>query len=68
MSSRPLEATAFQIHNIRIAYVFYESGLLINVMDSVDNHRASAFASRPSPTSPNRGSSPSVRPPASLGW
>jgi hypothetical protein len=32
ISSRPLEATAFQIKNIRIAYVFYESGLSINVM------------------------------------
>jgi len=27
ISSRPLEATAFQVENIRIAYVFYESGL-----------------------------------------
>src|SRR6187397_1982400 len=32
VSSRPLEATAFQVENIRIAYVFYESGLSINVM------------------------------------
>ena len=30
--SRPLQATAFQVENIRIAYVFYESGLSINVM------------------------------------
>src|ERR1700730_2103153 len=35
MSSRPLEATAFQVENIRIAYVFYESGLSINVMYTV---------------------------------
>ena len=35
ISSRPLEATAFQIENIRIAYVFYESGLSINVMYTV---------------------------------
>ena len=34
--SRPLEATAFQIDNIRIAYIFYESGLSINVMYTVD--------------------------------
>src|SRR5262249_1607224 len=27
--SRPLQATAFQVENIRIAYVFYESGLSI---------------------------------------
>src|SRR5213075_945914 len=32
ISSCPLEATAFQVENIRIAYVFYESGLSINVM------------------------------------
>jgi hypothetical protein len=37
ISSRPLEATAFQIENIRIAYVFYESGLSINVMYTVDD-------------------------------
>jgi hypothetical protein len=36
ISSRPLEATAFQVENIRIAYVFYESGLAINVMYSID--------------------------------
>jgi hypothetical protein len=37
ISSRPLEATAFQIENIRIAYVFYENGLSINVMYTLDN-------------------------------
>ena len=36
ISSRPLEATAFQVENIRIAYVFYESGLSVNVMYTVD--------------------------------
>jgi hypothetical protein len=36
ISSRPLEATAFQVQNIRIAYVFYESGLSINVMYTID--------------------------------
>ena len=35
ISSRPLEATAFQVENIRMAYVFYESGLSINVMYTV---------------------------------
>ncbi|MDP9149611.1 MAG: phage tail protein, partial [Myxococcota bacterium] len=29
IASRPLEASAFQIENIRMAYVFYESGLSI---------------------------------------
>jgi hypothetical protein len=37
IASRPLEATAFQVENIRIAYVFYESGLSINVMYTIDN-------------------------------
>ncbi len=37
ISARPLEATAFQVANIRMAYVFYESGLSINVMYTIDN-------------------------------
>ena len=37
ISSRPLEASAFQVENIRIAYVFYESGLSINVMYTLDS-------------------------------
>jgi hypothetical protein len=36
ISSRPLEATAFEVENLRMAYVFYESGLSINVMYTVD--------------------------------
>ena len=36
IQSRPLEATAFQVENIRMAYVFYESGLSVNVMYTVD--------------------------------
>ena len=36
ITSRPLEATAFQVENIRMAYVFYESGLSINVMYTID--------------------------------
>lgn len=42
ISSRPLEATAFQIENIRMAYVFYESGLSINVMYIVDDPKKRA--------------------------
>ena len=37
IASRPLEATAFQVENIRMAYVFYESGLSINVMYTIDD-------------------------------
>ncbi|QEC47530.1 phage tail protein [Baekduia soli] len=36
IASRPLQATAFQVENIRMAYVFYESGLSVNVMYTVD--------------------------------
>jgi hypothetical protein len=36
VSSRPLEATEFEVENIRMAYVFYESGLSINVMYTLD--------------------------------
>jgi len=32
ISSRPLEATTFEVNGTRMAYVFYESGLSINVM------------------------------------
>ncbi len=42
ISSRPLEATAFQVEDIRIAYVFYESGLSINVMYTVDDAKKRA--------------------------
>ena len=37
ISSRPLEATSLEIENIRWDYVFYESGLSINVLYTVDN-------------------------------
>ena len=37
IESRPLEATAFQVENIRWAYVFYESGLSINVLYTIDD-------------------------------
>ena len=36
IESRPLEATSFHVEGIRMAYVFYESGLSINVMYGVD--------------------------------
>jgi hypothetical protein len=42
ISSRPLEATAFQIENIRMAYVFYASGLAINVMYTIDDPKKRA--------------------------
>jgi hypothetical protein len=42
ISSRPLEATAFQIENIRMAFVFYASGLAINVMYTIDDPKKRA--------------------------
>ncbi|NUS57577.1 MAG: phage tail protein [Streptomycetaceae bacterium] len=42
ISSRPLEATSFQVENIRMAYVFYENGLSINVMYTLDGPKKRA--------------------------
>ena len=42
ISSPPLEATAFQVENIRMAYVFYASGLAINVMYTIDDPKKRA--------------------------
>jgi hypothetical protein len=36
IASKPLEATEFVVENIKMAYVFYESGLSINVMFGLD--------------------------------
>ncbi|MFT4034721.1 MAG: hypothetical protein QM679_03990 [Patulibacter sp.] len=36
ISSRPLETTEFQVENVRWTYVFYESGLSINVLYELD--------------------------------
>jgi hypothetical protein len=37
IDSRPLEATAFEVDGLRMDYVFYESGLSINVMYSIED-------------------------------
>ena len=39
IGAKPLEATEFQVENIRMAYVFYEDGLSINVMYTVDGEK-----------------------------
>jgi len=36
IASRPLEATSFEVEGLRMTYVFYESGLSINVMWALD--------------------------------
>jgi hypothetical protein len=42
IAARPLEATAFEVENIRMAYVFYEDGLSINVMYTIDDDKKRA--------------------------
>jgi hypothetical protein len=42
VASRPLEATDFQVANLRMTYVFYESGLAINVMYALDDAKKRA--------------------------
>ena len=37
IASRPLEATAFEVDGLRMDYVFYESGLSVNVMYSIED-------------------------------
>lgn len=37
IAARPLEATTFQVENIRWAHVFYESGLSINVLYTLED-------------------------------
>jgi hypothetical protein len=36
IASRPLEVTSFEVEGFRMAYVFYESGLSINVMYGIE--------------------------------
>jgi hypothetical protein len=42
ISSRPLETARFQVEDLRFAYVFYESGLSINVMYAVGDPKRRA--------------------------
>jgi len=37
IESTPLEATTFEVDGIRMAYVFYQSGLSINVMYTIED-------------------------------
>lgn len=40
--AKPLETSRFQVENIKMAYVFYEDGLGINVMYTVDDPKKRA--------------------------
>jgi len=42
IGSRPLEATTFEVEGIRWAYVFYESGLSINVLYTIEDAKKRA--------------------------
>jgi hypothetical protein len=42
IGARPLEASAFQVENIRWAYVFYENGLSVNVLYPLDDPKKRA--------------------------
>ena len=37
ISSKPLEVSSFEVDGLRMAYVFYESGLSINVMYAIED-------------------------------
>lgn len=41
-AAKPLETSRFQVENIQFAYVFYEDGLSVNVMYTVDNPKKRA--------------------------
>ena len=42
IAARPLETSRFQVENIKFTYVFYENGLSINVMYTVDDPKKRA--------------------------
>ena len=42
IAAKPLETSRFQVENIRWAYVFYESGLEINVLYTIDDPKKRA--------------------------
>ena len=41
-AAKPLETSRFQVDNLRIAYVFYEDGLSVNVMYAIDDPKKRA--------------------------
>jgi len=41
-AAKPLETSRFQVENIRWAYVFYENGLEVNVMYTIDDPKKRA--------------------------
>ncbi len=41
-AAKPLETSRFEVENLKFAYVFYEDGLAVNVMYSVDDPKKRA--------------------------
>lgn len=41
-AAKPLETSEFQVDNIKMAYVFYEDGLVVNVMYTIDDPKKRA--------------------------
>ncbi|MBY6036972.1 phage tail protein [Fictibacillus nanhaiensis] len=41
-AAKPLETSRFQVENIKFAYVFYEDGLAVNVMYTIDDSKKRA--------------------------
>lgn len=41
-AAKPLETSRFEVEGIRMAYVFYEDGLAVNVMYTIDNPKKRA--------------------------
>jgi hypothetical protein len=42
ISAKPLETATFQVENIKMSYVFYDTGLVINVMYTIDDPKKRA--------------------------
>ena len=42
LAAKPLETSRFQVENIKMAYVFYEDGLGLNVMYTIDDPKKRA--------------------------
>jgi hypothetical protein len=42
LAAKPLETARFQVENIKFAYIFYQSGLVVNVMYTIDDPKKRA--------------------------
>ena len=42
LSAKPLETSRFQVENIKMTYIFYENGLALNVMYTIDDPKRRA--------------------------